>query len=97
MVAIFSGNILNHTILILDYCPIYCTSAVLEKLKIKNIDVLFIPKRMTCVLQPLDRIINFPFKKYVKNKYSYFLIFENKEKESISESRKRILNDISDI
>ena len=37
-------------------------------------------------------MINFPFRKYLKNRYSDFLLFENKVKENISESRKRILN-----
>ena len=34
---------------------------------------------MTSLLQPLDRMINNPFKKYLKIKYSEFLIFENKK------------------
>ena len=63
----------------------------------KYIDFIFIPKRMTSVLQPLDRLINFPFKKHLKNKFSDFLLFEQNEKENISESRKRILRDIDDI
>jgi len=52
---------------------------------------------MTSVLQPLDRLINFPFKKYLKNKFTDFLLFDQNEKENISESRKRILRDIDDI
>ena len=50
---------------------------------------------MTSVLQPLDRMINFPFKKYLKTKYSEFLLFENSKEESPSEARKRIINDIA--
>ena len=42
-------------------------------------------------------MINFPFKKYLKNKFTDFLLFEQNEKENISESRKRILRDIDDI
>ena len=52
---------------------------------------------MTSILQPLDRMINCPFKKYIKNKYKDFLLFDNKDKENISESRKRLLMDISGI
>ena len=86
-------------LLIMDYCPAHKTPEVLNKLKIKikNIDCIFIPKRMTSILQPLDRLINFPFKKYLKNKFTDFLLFEQNEKENISESRKRILRDIDDI
>ena len=42
----------NNKLLILDYCPAHNTETILLKLK-KNIDYLFIPKRMTSVLQPL--------------------------------------------
>lgn len=52
---------------------------------------------MIPVLQPLDRMINFPFKKYLKNKYSEFLLFDYNNEESPSEARKRIINDIADI
>ena len=84
-------------LLILDQCPAHKTPEVLNKLKNKNIDFIFIPKRMTSVLQPLDRMINFPFKKYLKNKFTDFLLFDQNEKENKSESRKRILRDIDDI
>ena len=52
---------------------------------------------MTSKLQPLDRIINIPFKKYLKTKCSEFLMFENKKDEFISDARKRILNNIHEI
>jgi hypothetical protein len=67
-------------LLIMDYCPAHKTPAVLNKLKIKNIDFIFIPKRMKSVLQPLDRLINFLFKKYLKNKFTDFLLFEQIKK-----------------
>ena len=37
------------------------TSKLEDKLRSKNIDVVFIPKSMTSILQPLDCCINFPF------------------------------------
>lgn len=49
---------------------------------------------MTSILQPLDRCINFPFKKYLKLKFSEFSINENNIKSSLDESRIRIINDI---
>ena len=52
---------------------------------------------MISVLQPLDWMINNPFKKYLKIKYSEFLMFENNKDESISDARKRILDDINEI
>ena len=42
-------------------------------------------------------MINNPFKKYLKTKYSEFLMSENKKDESISDARKRILNNINEI
>lgn len=52
---------------------------------------------MISVLQPLDWMINNPFKKYLKIKYSEFLMFENNKDESISDAWKRILDDINEI
>lgn len=49
---------------------------------------------MTSILQPLDRCINFSFKKYLKFKYVDFLLSEKKIKENIEESRLTIINDI---
>ena len=49
---------------------------------------------MASILLPLDRCINFPFKKYLKLKFSEFLINENNIKSSLDESRIRIINDI---
>ena len=52
---------------------------------------------MTSVLQHLDRTINFPFKRYLKNRFSDYLLFENKSKENISESKIIILNGVSEM
>lgn len=52
---------------------------------------------MTPVLQPLDRKLNFPFKRYLKTKYSEFLLSYTSKEESPSEARQRIINDIVDI
>ena len=69
-------------------------SHFIRLIKKNNIDVIFIPKRMASILLPLDRCINFPFKKYLKLKFSEFLINENNIKSSLDESRIRIINDI---
>ena len=78
----------------MDHCTSHDTPIVLDKLKKNNIDFIFIPKRMTSVLQPLDRCINFPFKKYLKLKFSEFTINECVVKNNLDESRIRIINDI---
>ena len=88
---------MEKKLLILDYCPAHCCENVKKILNNHNIDCIFIPKNMTSVLPPLDRMINNPFKKYLKTKYSEFLMFENKKDESISDARKRILNDINEL
>jgi len=49
---------------------------------------------MTSVLQPLDRCINFPFKKYLKLKFSEYSINEGVTKNNLDYSRIRIINDI---
>lgn len=83
-------------LLILDYCPVHYTEETLNFMEKKGLYYVFIPKRLTMVLQPLDRSINFPFKKYLKQKFSEFL-FENEDsiiKEKLSESRICIVKDI---
>ena len=53
---------------------------------------------MTMIIQPLDRSINFPFKCYLKDKFTDFLL-NNKEKfkENIDECRKRLTKNIEEI
>jgi hypothetical protein len=84
-------------LLILDHCTSHDTPIVLDKLKKNNVDIIFIPKRMTSVLQHLDRCINFPFKKYLKFKFSDYSINEGGVKNNLDESRIRIINDILSI
>ena len=71
----------------MDHCTSQDTLILLDKLKKNNIDIIFIPKRMASILLPLDRCINFPFKKYLKLKFSEFSINENNIKSSLDESR----------
>ena len=78
----------------MDHCTSHDTPIVLDKLKKNNVDIIFIPKRMTSVLQHLDRCINFPFKKYLKFKFSDYSINEGGVKNNLDESRIRIINDI---
>ena len=99
----YIDNILDYDshgkrkLLIMDHCTSHDNILIIDKLRSKNIDVVFIPKSMTSILQPLDGCINFPFKKYLKFKYTKFLISKQKIKESLDESRKRIINNVIDI
>lgn len=52
---------------------------------------------MTNILQPLDRAINFPFKKYLKAKFTKFMLNEDIKKEILDEARIRIISDIVDV
>ena len=99
----YIDNILNKysknkkRLLIMDHCTSHDTPKVLDKLKQLNIDVIFIPKRKTSVLQPLDCCFYFPFKKYLKLKYSEFIINEIKKDTNLDKSRLRIINDINSV
>ena len=59
----------------MDYCTSYYTEKIIDFLDKHDIDVCFIPKHMTPILQPLDRAINFPFKQYLKSLNSERYIF----------------------
>ena len=53
---------------------------------------------MTMVLNTLDRSINYPFKCYLKDKFTEFLLNnKDKNKESKDECRKRLTKNISEI
>ena len=69
-------------LLILDQCPAHLNGKILYLLEKYDIYFIFIPKRMTSILQPLDRCINFPFKMNLKKIYrlyfkGYYIIIEN--------------------
>ena len=57
----------------MDHCTSHDTDTITNKFKSKNCDIVFIPKRMTSILKPLDRAINFLFKKYLKSKFTEFM------------------------
>ena len=59
-------------------------------LKSNNYISLYIPIGMSMALQPLDRSINFPFKCYLKDMFTSFLL-DNKDKikEKIDEFQKK--------
>jgi hypothetical protein len=66
--------------------------------KLLNVHLLFIPPGLTKVLQPLDRCINSPFKKSLRNLFTQYLI-ENSHvnSESLDDARIRVIEDVNAI
>ena len=54
----------KRRLIIMDHCTSHDTDTISNILKSKNCDIIFIPKRMTNILQPQDRDINFLIKNY---------------------------------
>lgn len=92
-------NPLDKKLLVMDKYTTHIKDSILFLLKINNYIPFYIPAGITMILQPLDRqTIIFPFKGYLKDKFSEFLL-DNKDiiKESINECRKRLTKNISEI
>ena len=53
----------KRKLLILGQCPSHLSEKILYLFEKYVIDFILIPKRMTSILQPLDRCINYPFQK----------------------------------
>ena len=88
----------KRKLIFFDQCPAHINDKILNLFEKNNIDHVFFPKRMTCYLQPLDRAINYPFKKYLKHKYTDFILANNNTvKETMMDARKRIVNHILEI
>ena len=81
----------------MDYCTSHYTDKIIDFLDKHEINVCFIAKHMTPILQPLDRTINFPFKQFLKSLYSERYIFnsENPENDNkVKNLRKNIISNI---
>ena len=48
---------------------------VLEKLRIENVEVVFIPANCTSELQPLDLSVNKPMKDHLKTKFTQWYVY----------------------
>ena len=96
--VLFPYNPLDKKLLIFDKCTTHLKGIIQLMLENNNYIKIFIPVGMTIVLQPLDRSINFPFKCYLKDIFTSFML-ANKElsKEKIDDCRKRIVKDIIEI
>ena len=60
----------SKTLLLWDVFRAHRTEPVLEKLKMENIEVVFIPPNCTSELQPLDLSLNKPLKDHLKTKFT---------------------------
>ena len=91
-------NQLDKKLLIMDKCTTHCKEYIKFLLNENNYIISYIPSGMIMVLQPLDRSINFPFKCYLKDKFTSFLL-ANKDiiNEKIDDCRKRVVKDIYEI
>ena len=96
--VLFPYNPLDKKLLIFDKCTTHLKGIIQLMLENNNYIKIFVPAGMTIVLQPLDRSINFPFKCYLKDKFTNFML-NNKElsKEKIDDCLKRIVKDIIEI
>ena len=61
-------KIKKKCLLILDKAPSHCTNTILEFLNDNKIKRVFIPGGLTSKLQPLDLLVNNPFKEKLKKK-----------------------------
>ena len=82
----------------MDKCTTHCKENIKFLLKKNNYIISYIPIGMAMVLQPLDRSVNFPFKCYLKDKFTSFLLAnKDKFKEKIDDCPKRVIKDIYEI
>ena len=88
---------IKKKLLIMGHYISHSTYKVLDNLKQHNIDIIYILKWMISSLQTLALCVNFLFKKFLKLKYSEFIINENKKETNLNESRIRIINDINSV
>ena len=61
-------------LLVLDKAPSHVNKKVIQFLNDNNIKRIFIPGGLTSKLQPLDVVVNKPFKDYLKEKYNQYQI-----------------------
>ena len=70
---------LEKSILIMDSFGSHKDESVLQLLKKNNYDPIIIPPRTTSFLQPLDVLINAPFKAYMKQEWEHWQLNGVKE------------------
>lgn len=68
-ISYFKNYPLEKTLLIWDNATMHNSIATLKYLYNKKINVVFIPKGLTSILQPLDTSLNRPFKDWIKRSY----------------------------
>ena len=81
-------------LLIMDQATMHTNEVVIKELEKKDTEIHFIPKGMTCVLQPLDVSINKPFKAHLKNRYIKYCYDKNSVERV---SRELLINWVAEI
>jgi transposase-like protein len=85
----------ERALLLLDSFSVHLNEGVKDKLRNAGFDLLFIPKGMTGILQPLDIAVNKPFKDRLRTQYTSWLESRFIENGTISSRPKPKREDIS--
>ena len=83
------------SLLIMDQASMHITEDIIKEIEKYDTEIIFIPKGMTRILQPLDVSINKPFKTLIRKKYAEYCC--NKNLSYIKISNNLIINWVSDI
>lgn len=83
------------SLLIMDKASMHKMTCVFKNIEQYDTEVKFIPSGMTRILQPLDVVINKPFKDLIRKKYIKYSISINLDNAKVSYNK--ILDWISDI
>jgi hypothetical protein len=73
LVPFMIGRLGQNALLLLDNFSVHASDTIKEKLQGIGFDLLYIPKGMTGILQPLDIAVNKPFKDKLKTHYTEWL------------------------
>ena len=82
-------------LLIMDQASMHITEDIIKEIEKYDTEIIFIPKDMTRVLQPLDVTINKPFKTLIRKKYAEYCC--NKNLSLAKTNNNLIINWVSDI
>jgi transposase-like protein len=85
----------RRCLLLLDSFSVHLSAMIQTKLVNSGYDLLFIPKGMTGILQPLDIAVNKPFKDRLKTQYTNWLIEKARHNNIITKRPKPAREDIA--
>ena len=82
-------------LLIMDQASKHITKDIIKEIEKYDTEIIFVPRGMTRILQPLDDTINKPFKILIRKKYAEYCC--NKNLSYVKISNNLIINWVSDI